>query len=233
MNRSKLTPILFTLILLLVAGVVTSNYVEQARIDNSKLPEKIESSGGFQRWIINQKKHDMEIEADEFKLKDKNEVYNSAFLEVSHLEAAADVQKLVDYVATFKDVDETAISPNERELLDYRHMDRDGYLPNEVHYYGLREDTLIDTKILTCLAEANCYFDRAYFLDNHTFVISEISRNDVNKAAIEAKTVAPCNINEICTYTFKEHFIDLINNARYVYESKPKNLNLSEIIQYF
>ena len=228
----NLTPILFTAILLLIAGNVASNYIEQAKVDDTRLPEKIEDSRGFQRWIINLKKR-INIEADDFVLKDKNEVYNATFLQVSRLETESEIQKLIDYVASFEEVDDIAISPSGREILDYRHTDRDGYTPNEVHYYGLRDDTLIDTKILTCIMLANCYFDRAYFLDNQTFVISEISRNDVSKADAEEGILTPCAINEICTYTFKLHFIDLVNNARYVYESKPLELNLSEIIQFF
>ncbi|OGC47654.1 hypothetical protein A2886_02635 [candidate division WWE3 bacterium RIFCSPHIGHO2_01_FULL_42_13] len=236
MNRATLNkliaPALFTAVLLLVAANVASNYIEQAKVDDTRLPEKIEDSSGFQRWIINLKKR-IDIEADDFSLKDKNEVYNATFLEVSRLETEAEIAELVAYVASFEEVDGVAISPNGRELLDYRHLDRDGYTPNEVHYYGLREDTLIDTKILTCIMLANCYFDRAYFLDNHTFVISEISRNDVIKADAEEGIVTPCAIDEVCTYTFKLHFVDLINNARYVYKSKPLELNLSEIIQFF
>ena len=175
----------------------------------------------------------MEIGADNFSLKDKNEVYTAVFLEVSRLETEEEIAAHLELVASYGELDDVAISPNERQFLDYRHERRDGYYPNEVHYYGLRDDKLIDTKILSCLDAANCYFDRAYFLDNHTFVLSEISRNDVTKTDLDAETFIECAIEEVCTYTFKLHFIDLINNARYVYESAPFDKVLADMVQFF
>jgi hypothetical protein len=226
------TKALFTLIFILIAANVVSNYVEEAQVDSARLPEKVEESKGFQRWITNYKKR-MEIEADAFSLKDKNEVYTAVFLEVSRLQTEKEIAKHIEFVATYADLDDVAISPNERQFLDYRHEHREGYSTNEVHYYGLRDDKLIDAKILSCLDAANCHFDRAYFLDNHTFVISEISRNDVTKATIENETFTACTMEELCSYTFKLHFIDLINNARYVYESTPFDKVLADMVQFF
>jgi hypothetical protein len=228
----KSTRFLIASIFLLIALNVVSNYMEEAQVDSARLPEKVETSKGFQRWLTNHKKR-MDVSADDFTLKDKNEVYNATFLEVSRLETQEEITEHLAFVETFRQFDDVTISPNDRQLLDYRHEKRDGYEPTEVHYYGLREDKLIDTKILSCMQAANCYFDRAYFLDNNTFVISEISRNDITKADVESETWEKCAIDEICTYTFKLHLIDLINNARYVYETTPFEKILADMIQFF
>ena len=203
--------------------------MEQYAIDRTKLPSKIEESEGFQRWITNWKKR-MDVAADGFVYREKNEVFNSTFLTVTKVESDDEVQKIADAVDSYRQFNDVTFSPSNRQFLDYRHVERGDYDTNQVHYYGLRDDRLIDTRILECVKMANCYFDRAYFIDNHTFVISEISRN-VHKDDIE--TVPSCTANELCTYTFKLHFIDLINSERLVYESAPFDVILSEIVQYF
>lgn len=129
-------------------------------------------------------------------------------------------------ISEAKDIKKIIFSPSEREFIDYRPIQRDGYLPEEVRFFGQKEDKIIDSRVVNCVKEANCYFDRAYFLDNDVFVISEFSR-DVAKENI-GKDV--CAINNLCTYTVKLHVIDLVKNSRLVYKSGQIQVNLAELI---
>ena len=95
-----------------------------------------------------------------------------------------------------------------------------------MRFFGQKEDKIIDSRAVSCKKEANCFFDRAYFLDNDVFVVSEFSRN-IKKTDTNVK---PCSINEVCTYTIKLHLIDLVKNSRLVYESHPLEIKLSELI---
>lgn len=229
---NKISKFIILTIFLLVAVNVAANYAEEAQVDSNKLPEKVEESNGFQRWITNNKKR-MDISADDFNLKDVNEVYNATFLEITRLVGERNISEHEGYIKSFEDNTGIAVSPDKRELIDYKHENRDGYTPYEARFFGLREDKLIDTKILSCVREANCYFDRAYFLDNHSFVISEISRNDIDRKNVEANDFKECAIDELCTYTFKLHLIDLLKNTRTVYETSPFDKVLTEMIQFF
>ena len=56
---------------------VYSNVIEQKSIDMSKIPEKVEESNWFQRWITNIKNKEIDISADGFELKEENEIYNT------------------------------------------------------------------------------------------------------------------------------------------------------------
>ncbi len=125
-----------------------------------------------------------------------------------------------------KDIKKIVFSPNERVFVDYRNIPRGNVLANEVRLYGLKEDKIIDARVLDCSVRANCYFDRAYFLDNDVFVITEFSR-DIDK---KDTTTPLCSIDELCTYTVKLHLIDLVHNKRLVYVSKTYELILSEWI---
>lgn len=232
MDKNRIISIsLVTLIFAGVVGVVTSNYMEKLAVDNSKLPSKVENSKEFQKWINNHKKR-FDLEADKFLLKEKNEVFNSANLKIQSSDNPAANEAHQELLARFKDYKNVRFSPNGFEFLDYRHETRENdlYTAFDVYYHGLREDKIIDTKILSCKPELNCYFDRGFFIDNHTFVISEFSRNIDKK---DIPNMKPCGMNEICTYTIKLHVFDFINSARFVYESKPFEMNLGEMSQYF
>lgn len=212
-------------IFVLIAAGVLLNIKEQKSIDHSKLPEKVENSNGFQRWITNLKNNDFVIEADEFVLKEENEIYNTKWITVSSIDDDGMKEKYDKTIEAMQDVRKVVFSPSGREFIDYRNEYRDGYQRNEAHFYGLKEDKIIDARILDCSLRANCFFDRAYFLDNDLFVISEFSRNIDKKD----ETAAACATNENCEYTIKIHVIDLINNKRLVYESRPFTIALSEI----
>jgi hypothetical protein len=116
-------------------------------------------------------------------------------------------------IEAHRDIKKVIFSPSDRIFIDYRNVVRDGYKENEVHFYGLLEDKIIDARIVDCSLRANCYFDRAYFLENDIFIVSAL-----------------CSADEVCEYSFKLHLIDLKNNSRLVYESESFEVILSELI---
>lgn len=219
--------IILSLVVIAFVGLgVYSNIREQNAIDRSKIPAKVEESRGFQRWITNLKNKDMIVEADDFTMVEENEIYNTKWLKVYSLDDENKKEEFEQFLESHKNIEKIIFSPSERELIDFRNIDRDGYTSNQVRFYGQKEDKIIDARILDCSLYANCYFDRAYFLTNDLFVITEISRN------IDKKDVSspPCTVNEMCKYSFKLHLVDLINNSRLVYESKPFDAVLSEVL---
>lgn len=224
MKNLKTDYIIFSVVILLVAFGVAINVNKQLSIDESKLPDKVEQSEGFQRWITNLKNKGLEqVDADEFRLLEKNEIYNTKWLKVYSADDMQKVEELEKYFDELRETKKVIYSPSEKLLIDYRDIERLGYEPNEVHFYGIKEDKILDARILDCSVRANCYFDRAYFLSNDLFVISEFSRNIDKKD----KETPLCPITEECEYTIKIHLIDLINNSRLVYESQPFNIVFS------
>ena len=224
--KKIITPLLTGMLLTLIILGVRSNILEQKAVDHSKLPEKVEENRGFQRWITNLKNKGFEIEADAFKLKEENEIYNLKWIKVYSADDEEILKTYQKYLETLKNTPKVVFSPSERLFIDYRNITRDGYESNEVHFLGQRDDKIIDARILDCSIKANCYFDMAYFLDNDVFVVSEISRN-ISKYDEE---VEPCSIDDSCEYTFKVHVIDLVNNQRLVYESPAFEGVVSQII---
>lgn len=225
MNKRISIILVFIVVVLIGAGVYL-NIKEQQAVDHSKIPQKVELSRGFQRWITNLKNKNYEINADDFRLKEENEIYNTKWIKVYSIddpEKKAEYEKiLVDSV----DVKKIVFSPSGREIIDFRNIERGDYKANEVRFYGQKEDKIIDSRIVDCSTHANCYFDRAYFLDNDVFVISEFSRN-IDKRDPQTPV---CGRDELCTYTAKIHIVDLMRNSRYVYESKPFEAVLSKLI---
>ncbi len=227
MKRIKLEHVLVILIFLLVGAGVYINVRQQLSIDRSKLPEKVEENKGFQRWITNLKNKGLDyVDADEFSLVEENEIYNTRWMQVFSLDEKGRQEEFEKNITDHQNLDNVIFSPSERLFIDYRNMKRDGYKANEVHFYGVRDDKIIDARILDCNPDANCYFDRAYFLSNDVFVISEFSRTIDKHDA----TAPACPIDTKCEYSIKIHVIDLINNSRLVYESKPFKIILSEVI---
>jgi len=202
-----------TLLFLLVGSGVYLNLKEKAAIDNSKLPRKVEMERGFQRWITNAKNKNIEVSADEFRLLEENEIYNTQWMKIESIDKPGKQQEFEQNLEIHKNIDHIVFSPSERIFLDYRNISRESYEPNEVHLYGLKEDKIIDARILECVSGSRCYFNRAYFLDNDVFVVHEVSLSDPNDL---------CPLDEICMYTFKVHLVDLINNKRWIYESEEK-----------
>jgi hypothetical protein len=209
--------VLVSSLFLLIGAGVGLNLQEKAAIDNSKIPQKLEEERGFQRWITNAKNKGIEIEADEFRLLEENEIYNTKWIQVASIEEPGKREEFEENLESSKNMDQIIFSPSERMYLDYRNINRREYQANEVHLYGQKEDKIIDARILKCVNETNCYFDRAYFLDNDVFVVHEVSLADL---------LDKCSPKETCLYTFKIHLVDLINNKRWIYESKEKALEL-------
>lgn len=207
----------FILVVTFVALGVWSNLKEQKAIDKSKIPQKVEESRQFQRWITNLKNKGLEIEADEFRLQEEVEIFNTKWMKVFSLDDENIKFEFEKKLEENKETDKIVYSPSDKEFLDFRNIEREGYLPNEVRFYGQKEDKLLDLRAVDCSTRANCYFDRAYFMNNDVFVVTELSRN-INK---KDQTTEACETSAMCEYTFKLHLIDLVNNSRLVYESKP------------
>jgi len=224
--KRNLTVILTTLLFVSVAGGVFLNIKQQASIDRSKLPAKVEEDRLFQRWITNIKNHDFELEADEFQLKEENEIYNTTWMNVYSSDDPKQMELYEKTIEEHKDVEKVIFNPNGRVFVDFRNAARGEVMANEVRLYGLKEDKILDARVLDCSVKGNCYFDRAYFLDNDVFVISEFSRN-INK---KDPAAAECMVTDMCTYTIKIHVVDMIHNKRLVYESKPFDTVLSDLI---
>lgn len=228
--KPKTRDFLFYLLFILTMGIIiyaaAINYIQDKSVDRTKIPKKIEESKGFQKWITNLKNKGIQIEADEFKLIEENEIYNTKWMQVFNIDEEEVKRAFEENINKHKNISKIVFSPSGRQFIDYRNEFRDGYAPNQIHYYGLRDDKLLDARLLDCAEHLNCYFDRAYFLDNDVFVVSEISRN-YNK---KDPNVPPCPKEEICTYTFKIHIVDLNKNSRLVYESKPFETNLANLI---
>ena len=218
--------ILVTIILLSVAGGVFLNIKQQASIDRSKLPAKVEQDRLFQRWITNIKNHDFELEADEFRLKEENEIYNTTWMNVYSSDDPKQMELYEKTIQEHKDVEKVIFNPNGRVFVDFRNIPRGEVMANEVRLYGLKEDKILDARVLDCSIKGNCYFDRAYFLDNDVFVISEFSRN-INK---KDPHTTECSVSETCTYTIKIHVVDMVHNKRLVYESESFEAILSDLI---
>ncbi|MFC1722169.1 hypothetical protein ACFL0C_00805 [Patescibacteria group bacterium] len=227
MKYFKQEYLLALLIFILVTVGVGINVYKQLSIDQSKLPDKVEESKGFQRWITNLKNKELDfVNADQFRLLEENEIYNTKWLNIYSIDEPGMMDKYNEEIESHKKIDKVIFSPSERLYLDYRNEKRGDYEPNEAHFYGIRDDKIIDARILDCSTRANCYFDRAYFLSNDLFVISEFSRN-IHKKDTKTPT---CPVDQECEYSIKIHVIDLINNSRLVYISKPFNIVLSDLI---
>lgn len=224
--KKRFNIILISVIFLSIVFGVILNIKQQMSVDRSKLPQKVEEERLFQRWITNLKNHDLDVNADDFELKEENEIYNTTWMNVYSMddpEQKALYEKTLD---EHKDVENVVFSPNERVFVDFRNIPRGEVMANEVRLYGLKEDKIIDARVLDCSTKGNCYFDRAYFLDNDVFVISEISR-DINK---KDSSAPDCLVTDECTYTIKVHVVDMINNRRSVYVSKPFDAVLPDVI---
>lgn len=224
--KKYLTAALTLIIFVLVGITVYTNVSKQRAVDHTKLPEKVETSKGFQKWITNLKNKGFVIEADEFRLQEENEIYNTKWIKIYSLDETGRPEELDRMLLAARNKDNVVFAPSDREYIDFRNYARDGYESNEVRLYGQKEDKIIDARILDCSKKGNCYYDRGYFLDNNVFVISEISRTIDKKD----ETAQACSSSQECEYSFKIHLVDLINNKRWIYESKPFIGILDEIL---
>ena len=200
--------------------------MQQRAVTNAKLQPEIALSGGFQRWITNLKNKGLQVEGDEFRLLESTAVFNSQWLKVASLNTPGEEDIYNNTLKSMQKVKKVVFSPDNTAFVDYRNEVREGALPTQVKYYGLKGDKVLDANVIDCSALANCYFDRAYFIDNDTFVVSEFSRNIDKKDT----TAAVCKTSETCTYTIKVHVVNLLTNSRLEYQSKPMDLVLDKVI---
>lgn len=231
--KLNINSFLMTIILVLVVIVVYSNISEKLAVDKTRLPEKVELSKGYQKWNTNLRNSDLKVETDKIRLKEKNEVYNMANMIIKSMDDEDTIEEFNKEIDLHRELNQVVFAPSDRAFIDYRAKNRGEattrmLLPNEARFYGVRDNKLIDAMILRCKKELNCYFDRAFFISNDLFVITEVSRN-VNRE----EAITPCDITELCTYTFKIHVIDLINNSNHVYESLPLEFVLADKISDF
>ncbi|MFH1648479.1 MAG: hypothetical protein ABIA11_01960 [Patescibacteria group bacterium] len=224
--KVKPTLLLTSILFILVTTGVFSNIKQQLAVDESKLPEKLEANNLFQRWITNLKNNDVDVGADDFRLFEEAEIYNTMWVTIKSIDDPGVEEWFSNELLIHQDLDKVVFSPSDKEFIDFRHTPRGEYNINEVRFLGQKEDKILDSKVVDCSIRANCYFDRAYFLDNDVFVVTEISRN-IHK---HDDTSELCPIDEICTYTVKLHLIDLIQNKRLVYESNPFDVVLAKLI---
>jgi len=232
-NDTRIDYFLLVTIFVLIGLGVYSNIREQQAVDNTKLPSKVENDRSFQRWITNLKNKDIVVDADEFTLKEEAQVYNTKWIKIRSIDETGMQDEFNKTLEENRNIKKVVFSPSDRAFLDYRNETRNVVSPvgnfyqsNEVRFYGQRDNKVIEARLLDCSVRANCYFDRAYFLSNDLFVITEFSRN-INK---KDEMVTPCTASEKCTYTIKLHMIDLINNSKLTYESKPIELVLEKVI---
>lgn len=231
----KLEYFLIISIFVLVSIGVYSNIKQQESVDESKLPAKIETDRGFQRWITNMKNHEVEVKADDFWLYEKAEIYNNKWLKISSFDEPGKKEEFEKILEEHKDIKKVVFAPNEREFVDYREIiktvskeSKDTYPANIVLYYGQKDNKIIEARILECTVKNGpCYFDRTFFVTNDVFIISEISKSTKTKNDV----TDGCPVNDMCKYTIKLHVIDLINNSRTTYESKPLDINLEKLIR--
>ena len=124
---------------------------------------RLEEYRMFQRWITKLKNEGMNIEADEFRLKEENEIYNTTWMKVYSIE---DTKQNTLYEETMKEhenIKKVVFSQNKRFFVDYRNIPRGDVLANEVRLYGLKEDKIIDAKILDCSVRGNCFLIERIF----------------------------------------------------------------------
>ncbi len=216
-TKNKVETLIICCILIFVITGVASNIQGQRAVDRSKLPEKVELNKNFQRWLTNLKNKELPVSADEFVFVEDAEIYNTKWIKVLSGDDPNNIKAYEENLAQHVNLKKVVFSPSEHLYIDIRPEIREGYNPNEAHFYGLLDGKILDARILDCSVDANCYFDRAYFIENDVFIISEFSRNIDKRQANNPV----CTKQDMCTYSFKLHLIDLKNNKRLVYESAP------------
>ncbi|MBW6441777.1 hypothetical protein K0B04_02605 [Patescibacteria group bacterium] len=227
--KAHLNKILIGIIAVSIVFGVFLNIKKQMSVDKSRLPLRVVEERLFQRWITNLKNKDLDISADDFSLKEQAEIYNTTWMTVKSAENPEEKALYDETIEIHTDMDKVVFSPNGRVFVDFRGINRGNVKANEVRVYGLKEDKILDARVLDCSIKGNCYFDRAYFLDNDVFVITEFSRNISKRDT----SVPECGAEEICTYTIKLHYVDMIHNTRLVYESKPFDIVIDDWMKNF
>ncbi len=226
--------VIFACVAVLIFLGAYSNYLEQQKVEDSKLPDYVEQNKYFQKWITNHKNSGIELEADEFRLFEENEVYNTSriiLFPVTNKEHFAAYKAALEKYKTIKDA---RFSPNGEQVVDFRNELRKGLSPNEYNpyellYIGMRNDRIIENKLLQCSRDALCYIDRAYFVDDDIVVVSTFTQNN----EVPGKIFVPCTYEQMCEYVVTVYVMNIATNSALVYKSPPLELRLSEKIEGF
>jgi hypothetical protein len=226
--------ILFILLFALITLGAYSNYAEKKALDESKLPKYVEENNQFQKWITNHKNKDINLEADDFRLYEENEVYNSARIVVYPISDEIHTKAYTEALEFYKDIKKARFSPNKEQVVDYRHEIRFGisernFKPQDLMYLGKRGDRIIENKLLQCSSDALCYIDRAFFVNDDTVVVSTFTLNN----EVTGKVFAPCDYSQKCEYVVTLYVMNIADNSALVYKSPPINLVLNSKIEGF
>src|SRR3989344_5428229 len=103
--------VLVVLIFIFTGSIVYINIQKQQAVDRSKIPEKVEMNKGFQRWITNLKNKGLTIEADEFKLLEENEIYNTKWLKIYSMDQEGVTELFEQAIASHQDIKKVIFSP--------------------------------------------------------------------------------------------------------------------------
>ena len=221
--------LLFTLILL----IVFFNFQEKLKVDRAKLPKYVEEHKNFQKWITNHKNKDINLEADAFRLLEETEVYNTERLKLYPITDKFMFTRYQQILKAQDKITDKRISPDGKQFVNYEFDYRIGlsnttFMPSDVWYLGVRGDRVIENKLLSCNVEANCIFDRAFFISDDVVVVSEVAR-DIDTDS----TYTTCGIDQICSYIIKLNVMDIANNSNLIYQSPPFNMVLADKIEGF
>lgn len=218
-----LDKILVVIVFVLIGFGVYINIKQSMELDVNKIPRDLEQNKEFKKWMTNLKNKEFgvkenneEMSPDSFTKVSESNIFNTLWTSTASIDNDQTRAEYEKNMGILRSLPKNALSPNEREIVNFDNSDRFGYSENEVFFYGLREDRVLQTKVVDCAYESNCYFNRAGFLDNHVFFVAELSLKDFSK-----QNPVTCDPTTICEYTFKIHLVDLMNNQRTEYESKP------------
>lgn len=218
---------------LLIGGGVYFNYSQKLQVDSVKLPSYVEQHKNFQKWITNHKNKDINLEADDFRLLEESEVYNTQRLKLYPLTDLIMLEKYNELVKDQANVVDKRTSPDGKQFVNYVYDYRIGlsnttYLPSDVWYLGIRGDRIIENKLVSCNVKANCIVDRAFFISDDVIVVSEVMR-DIDTDL----SYPPCSVTEVCTYKIRLNVMDIAQNSNLIYESPGFELVLADKIEGF
>jgi hypothetical protein len=213
--KSKTTAGIVIAILLLVAATTYINAAEKSRGFDKTLPGKIIQNTEHQNWISDQNNKGISILPEGFTYLERSEIYTTSRMRVlSPQEPETQEQYNADLLEN-EGVEGIIFSPDGKQFIDIRNIPRKGYNATDVRYYGIRGDKIVDARFAECYYKFNCYYDYAYFVDNNTFVVYEISQYTGGKG----EKPKECLDSGECEYTFKIHLVNLDTNSRVIYES--------------
>ena len=224
--RSKTTASIIIAIVLLVAAATYINAAEKGRGFDKTLPAKIIQNTDHRIWITGLNDKGISVLPDSFVYLERSEIYTTSRLSVFSPREPETQEQYNANLLESDSVEGIIFSPDGKQFIDIRNIPRRGYNATDVRYYGTREDKIIDARFAECYYKFNCYYDNAYFINNDTFVVYEISQYTSEKG----EKPKDCLDTGECEYTFKIHLVNLNTNSRVIYESPAFWAVLNELI---